>query len=186
MAISFPAISAPGGVSYVPGTIVPSDGAVVTNGASETLVKADGTGNLASLTLTVSGGSVQNAKLPANKAVLTDQQASIDVTQYDGSGTFAMTVAVANNAQTLTLANGTTRILVDQLPIGLQSSAGVSTGQSATIGITSGALVGLKLAANVAVVVNAVGLTVPVTGTFTTTITPQVNASGVITGFTLS
>lgn len=50
----------------------------------------------------------------------------------------------------------------------------------------SGDLDHVKLPADYGIVRDAHGLTVPVTGTYTNTITPQVNAVGVITGFTLS
>lgn len=57
---------------------------------------------------------------------------------------------------------------------------------SGLIRVSGGALDGLILPADAAIVQDGSPMTLPVTGTYTTTITAQVNADGVITGFTLS
>lgn len=179
-------ISSPGnGVSFVPGTIIPSNGAVVINGSSVTLAKSDNTGGLALVTANIVSGSLIDVALPANYGVLQDGGGSVNCAQYDNSGTFAVVPHVSANSPSVQLANATTRIVVDALPVTVKNVSGSVTA-SGTIGITGGALNGITLAANTSLVSNGTALTVPVTGTFTTTITPQVNANGVITGFTLS
>lgn len=179
-------ISSPGnGVSFVPGTIVPSNGAVVINGSSVTLAKSDNTGGLALVTANIVGGSLIDVALPANYAVLQDGGTSINVNQFDNSGSFAATPHVASNNGSVQLANATTRIVVDALPVTVKNVSGSVTA-SGVIGISGGALTGITLGANISLISNGTALTVPVTGTYTSTITPQVNASGVITGFTLS
>lgn len=183
--ISANGLSGPGGVSFVPGTVVPANGAVVTDGATTTLAKSDDTGNLATVTVNVVGGTVQDVALPANYAVLQDGGTSINIAQYDNSGTFAATPHASANVASAQLANATTRIVVDALPVTVKNVSGSVTA-SGVIGISGGALTGITLAAATSLVSNGTALTVPVTGTYTTTITPQVNASGVITGFTLS
>jgi hypothetical protein len=179
-------ISSPGnGVSFVPGTVVPSNGAVVVNGSSTMLSKSDNTGNLAQVTANISGGSLANVALPANYGVLQDGGSSINCAQYDNSGTIAVVPHVSGNSPSVQLANATTRIVIDALPVTVKNVSGSVTA-SGTIGVSGGALSGITLAASTSLVSNGTALTVPVTGTYTTTITPQVNASGVITGFTLS
>lgn len=183
--ISANGLSGPGGISFVPGTVVPANGAVVIDGATTTLAKSDDTGNLATVTVNVVGGSVQDVALPANYAVMQDGGSSINVGQYDGSASFAAVPHVTGNVGSVQLANATTRIVVDTLPVTVKNVSGSVTA-SGTVGVSGGVLTGITLAAATSLVSNGTALTVPVTGIFITTITPQVNASGVITGFTLS
>lgn len=178
-------ISYPGnGVSFIPGAVVPSDGAIVTDGTSATLTKVDGTGNLGTVTLDVAGGSVSGAALAGNLGVVTDN-VSVNINQYDNSGSVAAAVDVLANAATFTLANATTRIVINGQSTNIRNVSG-SKAVGGTIVVDQGALTGVTLAALNAMVTNNVGLQVPVTGTYTNTITPQVDANGVITGFTLS
>lgn len=214
------ALSYPGnGVSFVPGTQVPVNGAVVVNGGTATLAKSDNTGNLGTVTLNVSGGSIQDVALPANKAVLTDQQASININQFDSTGSFAASVAVALNVQTVTLANATTRIAANGGPVNVTNSASSKTvgaafqiaggawgavqlsaatdaivsnaggvavrGQPGTLAVAGGLLTQVTLPATVAVVQSGDALTIPVTGTYVTTVTLTISG-GLITSMVLS
>jgi hypothetical protein len=183
--ISANGLSGPGGVSFVPGTVVPPNGAIVTSGSTVTLAKSDNTGNLAQVTANVSSGSLTDVALPATYGVLQDGGTSINCAQYDNSGSVAVIPHVSANTPSVQLANATTRIVVDALPTSVKNVSG-SVSATGTIGISGGALTGITLAASTSLVSNGTALTVPVTGTYSTTITPQVNASGVITGFALS
>lgn len=62
---------------------------------------------------------------------------------------------------------------------------GVTSSVAGTFGLSSGTPRAI-LPASTALVGNGIAMQVPVTGTYTNTITAQVNAGGVITGFTLS
>jgi hypothetical protein len=204
---------------------VPADGAIVTNNEVAPVRNTADSATLTTGTAKVTGdpGAFGGVKLPGTATILTDQQSSVLVNQYDDTGSAAAAVHVTGNALTLVLANVTSRIAFQGTPV--QVSAGSKT-VPATVALTGGAwapfpltnstdaivqhgdaievenqaesqnvvgsvvvaagVVSAKLPANAALVGNNVGLQVPVTGTFVDTITPQVNASGVVTGFTLS
>ncbi len=179
-----PGLTSPGGVTFVPGTTVPPNGAIVTDGTAANMTNADGIGALANVTIRVSSGAVQSVTLPANKAVLTDQQPSVNINQNDNTGSFAASVSVNNNAPTFTLANATTRIAVNGGPINVINSAG-STTVGGTMGIAGGAFVGVTTSSSVAIVPSGTALAVPVTGNYTTTATVTVS-SGVVTAIALS
>lgn len=175
------------GARGLPITIVGGDGgAVVQDGDSVTLSNSDDTGNLAQVTVNITDGALANVALPSDKAVLTDQQASVNINQFDGTGSFAATVGVANNVPSFQLANATTRIVVDALSVDVKLQSGSGLSASSRINIASGVLTGVTLPTFYSLVNNGLAMSVPVTGTYTSQITPQVNSSGVITGFTLS
>lgn len=93
MAISFPAISAPGGVSFVPGTIVPANGAVVINGATETIKNISATVSSTG-TIGVAGGAVTFITLAANTSLVSNGTAlTVPVT-----GIFLTTITPAVDA----------------------------------------------------------------------------------------
>lgn len=170
----------------MPITIVGGDaGSVVQDGESVTLSLSDDTGNLATVTANIVDGALANVALPSNKAVLTDQQASVDINQFDSSGSFAATVGVANNEPNFTLANATTRIIVNAGPCQVSDAAGKTVG--AVFGVDQGALEPVQLTASGdAIVSTGQALTgVAPTGTYTNTVTFTV-ANGVITGIALS
>lgn len=172
---------------YTPRGLATTD-SIVSDGQSialKTAVGGDFPGAPVTAGAVVAARSLSQANLPGNEIVLKDQQESVNVNQYDNTGSFAATVNVASNSLTLTLANATTRIIVDALPATIEAAGG-GTSVSGTLHVSSGALAPVKLAANVGVVQDTIGLQVPVTGIYTDTITPQVDAAGVITGFTLS
>lgn len=110
------------------------------------------------------------------------------------------TVAVVNSAgadshnSTATVTAGSltnvklaaTVAMVDQSDtVTIQNSAGTGVAGSHTATVTAGVLANVKLAATIAPVANGAALTVPVTGTYTTTATVSV-ANGVVTGIVLS
>jgi hypothetical protein len=164
----------------------PAGNTLVTDGNSLPLSKEDNTGLLAMVTAHVASDTFQNVALPHNYGVVQDGEDSLNLEQYDSSGSTAVIGRVTANTVSVQLANATSRVVVDQLPLEIKSVAGVPSGFSGLIGVSGGALTGLTLPADAAIVQDGSPLTVPVTGTYTNTITPQVNADGVITGFTLS
>jgi hypothetical protein len=162
----------------------PAGNTLVTDGNSLPLSKEDNTGLLAMVTTHVASDTFQNVALPHNYAVTEDGNDGTIVNQYDGSGGVAMVAAVSQNQATFTLANATTRIVINAAPVSVKTAGGTSAG--ATFDIDQGALNGVTLLPNFGLVQDGTDLTVPVTGTYTSKITPQVDADGVITGFTLS
>lgn len=165
---------------------LPAGNALVGDGSSIPLSKEDNTGLLAMVTTHVVNDLLQNIALPHNYAILQDQQASVTVNQYGESGGAAATVSVADNTLSLTLANSTSRIVFNLQPCVIRTVVGTETGFGGLLGVAGGALTGLTLPADAAIVQDGSPITVPVTGTYTTQITPQVNSEGVITGFVLS
>ncbi|WP_447724620.1 hypothetical protein [Sphingomonas koreensis] len=169
-----------------PAPQAPPDGtALVADGSTVSITDTAGS-PLVSGTASVDGNTLDGVALPSNAAMLTDGQASVDINQFDNSGDFAATVAVANNALTLKLANATTRIVVDMLPVDVKLQSGTGLSANGRINIASGALTGVTLPSFYSLVNNGLSMSVPVTGTYTNMITPQVDANGTITGFTLS
>jgi hypothetical protein len=93
-------ISSPGnGVSFVPGTVIPSNGAVVTDGQSKTLTGFDGSVQFGTVTLSVTGGSMQSAKLPSGSTVITNQASAIPVQDADGTSVSCTATIVAQTGQ---------------------------------------------------------------------------------------
>lgn len=78
-----------------------------------------------------------------------------------------------------------TATVADNDVVPVKNSAGTSTVDATAVVASNGVLSGLNLAATVAMVDNGDALTVPVTGTYTTTATISV-ANGVVTGIVLS
>ncbi|MBB3411206.1 hypothetical protein FHT87_005159 [Rhizobium sp. BK316] len=226
--ISANGLSGPGGVSFVPGTVVPSNGAVVIDGVSSSVTASNGTTQLSTATAKVSGGSLQSLSLPAGRTVITNQAGAITVQDADGTqinctativdptgqlsyvgvpGTGAlvtngMTVKMANNGgggpvdgtvaitggfiNWVALAAATDTIISN----GFTTNASVAVSPStdfATVNVSSGGLqsVTVSFAPTKAVVTNNQALTVPVTGTYTTTATLTVSG-GAVTAIVLS
>jgi hypothetical protein len=172
------------GIGTVPPVIRP--GSVVTDGETFTLTKEDNTGNLATVTAHVVDGDVESIALPHNYAILQDEQTSVTVNQYNEAGGAAADVSVSNNELSLTLANSTSRIIFNLVPCQIQTVVGVNSGFGGLLQVSGGALTGITLPADAAIVQDANPMTLPVTGTYIDTITAQVDANGVLTGFVLS
>jgi hypothetical protein len=97
--ISANGLSGPGGVSFVPGTTVPSNGAIVTDGQTKNLTGADGSVQFGTVTLSVSGGSMQSAKLPTGSTVITSQASSVPVQDADGTSVACTATIVPQTGQ---------------------------------------------------------------------------------------
>jgi hypothetical protein len=165
---------------------LPAQNDVVGNGASVIISKADNTGMLATGTANVPANTntFENVGLPQNYAVIQDGADSIDVLDYgSGGGQVAGVARVSGNAGNVQLANSTTKIAINAAPA--QVTAGGKT-VGITLAVDQGAWQPFPLVnATDAIVSDGDALTVPVTGTYTTTATLTV-ANGVITSITLS
>lgn len=165
----------------------PAGNTLVSDGTTTVLSKSDNTGLLvAALPLHVVNDTLENAALPHNYAILQDQQSAVTVNNFGEVGGGAATVSVASNTLSLTLANSTSRIIFNLVPCTIKSVVGTASGFSGLLGVAGGALTGLTLPADAAIVQGGVAMTLPVTGTYTTKIAAQVSAQGVLTGFVLS
>jgi hypothetical protein len=138
-------------------------------------------------TLNVSNSGLQSVSvtLPST-SVRVDSGQSIGINSGVSSSTRPLSV-VNGVLQDINLAPSGAYISAAEV-VTVKNNGGTVTAPSSALllNATTGAIDQVKLPANFGIVQNAVALTVPVTGTYTNTITPQVNASGVITGFTLS
>lgn len=210
---------------YLTGVSLPAGTGVVSDNDSKPLSKADNTGLLAMVTCNVDANDeFENVALPHNYAVIQDGIGNFDVWNFNESSGVAVIARVTNNEGDVQLANATTRIAINAVPITIADqhgrtagatiavdqgafenfpltsandtllaagsalaiyNNGVTTSVAGTFGLSSGSPRAI-LPANTALVGNGISMQVPVTGTYTDTITPQVNAAGVITGFVLS
>lgn len=158
--------------------------AVTSDGATVPLSGYDNTGLLAMVPIHVANDIVENIALPHNYAVVEDQHDGTLVNQYNGDGDVAMIASVTNNNLEFTLANSTSRIIVNAGPVTVKNSTGAKTA-GGVFDVDLGALNGVTLEATAALVTNTQASAIPVTGTYTNTVTFAV-AGGVITGITLS
>jgi hypothetical protein len=159
-------ISSPGnGVSFVPGTIVPSNGAVVINAGNVVLAKSDDTGNLATVRAKVSGGSLQDVALPAANAVVANGGS---VTVQNATGTTSVNAAATVTSNVLNFANftGSATVVADAQSSSVTNNAGANS-KNAAVSVTGGLLVGMKLANTTDALVSD-GFTVTASGTGTT------------------
>lgn len=123
------------------------------------------------------------AFVPDNGAVVTDGQA---VTVDDlSAGSAPAELAVSGGTVTgATFTQATDAIVSNGDTVDIFNQNG-SEGTNGTA-LVAGAIAVARLPPNVAMVENGIGLSAPVTGSYVDTITPDVDANGVITGFTLS
>lgn len=91
---------------------------------------------------------------------------------------------VTNRGMPITIVGGSAAPVSNGDPIQVETQGGAPF-VSASIELQSGVPVAV-LPAHVSIIGDAQAYQVPVVGTYTNTITVQVNASGVITGYTLS
>lgn len=159
-------ISSPGnGVSFVPGTIVPSNGAVVVNGNTTVLAKSDNTGNLATVTANVSGGSLQDVALPSTQTVVANA-GSITVQNATGTTSVPATATVTSNVLNFANFTGSNTVVSNAQTSTVTNNAGANS-KASTISVTGGLLVGMKLANTTDALVSD-GFTVTASGTGTT------------------
>lgn len=228
--ISANGLSGPGGVSFVPGTVVPADGAIVINGAAVNIFGTNGTSQRGTATAVVTNGAL-TVTLPAGSTIITDQAGGVNVQDADSTtvnataviaagsnqlsyvsvpGTAAlvtsnMSVKVANNGgggaldgnasitggfiNWIALAATTDTLISNGFTTDVSPTIGVSGAGSdfATVNVSAAALqsVSVSLVPTKAVVTNNQALTVPVTGTYTTTATLTVSG-GAVTAIVLS
>jgi hypothetical protein len=172
------------GIGTIPPVFQP--GTVVTDGETFPLTKEDNTGNLATVTANVVNGQVQNIALPQNYAVIQNGQAGLVVEQANGDPGGPLSATISNNAGVLRLANLTQRVVSNLQSCNINSVVGAYSGFAGLLSVSGGVLNGITLPQDAAIVQGGNPMTLPVTGTYTNTITAQVNANGVLTGFVLS
>jgi len=123
--------------------------------------------------------------LPATQAIVSN---AASVTLLPATGTTpaqgTATAAVATNALTGVRLAANRVAITTAATAPVQNSAGAAIG-TGTITVATNAISHVRLPATVAGVSNGAALTVPVTGTYTTTATLSV-ANGVVTGIVLS
>lgn len=145
--ISANGLSGPGGVSFVPGTVVPSDGAIVTDGQTKNLTGPDGTLQFGTVTLAVSGGSMQSAKLPTNSTVITTQATSVPVQDADGTNVGCTPVIVPQTGQLSYIGvPGTAALVTNGMTVKMANNGGAGP-VDGTVAITGGFINWVALAA---------------------------------------
>lgn len=113
----------------------------IDDGDTVTLKKADGSGFVGGATTavaSVASGVLAELRLPGGETILKDQQASINIGQFDGTFGPAATVNVSNNEPSLKLANSTTRIVIDSVGCTVVDQSGKTA--PATISVSQGLL----------------------------------------------
>lgn len=120
------------------GTFVPSNGAVVTNGSTMPLSGPDGSQNFATVTATVSGGSISRVNLPSGTAVVTNQAGAITVSDADGTQVSCTATIVAQTGQlSFVSVPGTAALVTGGLSIRMSNNGG-SGNFPGTVAITGG------------------------------------------------
>lgn len=169
------------------GLVVPATTALINNGVSVTVTESNGTTVVSSLSpAVVSGNSLQRVTLPATIAAAANG-ASVPggVVNSAGADTHPATFTIAGGKVTNVKITSATTAMVDQSDtVSVQNSAGAN-GIGGTAQVSAGVITAVRLPAASAAISNGAALTVPVTGTYTTTATIAI-ANGVITGITLS
>lgn len=142
-------------------------------------------GKTADITFAIDQGVFGDFPFANSDVTLLISADSIPIVNSDGTAVTApATASVANNALVNVTLAETDYVVQNQQPITVENSPH-SKSVTGTVGISGGVLNGVGLNATTAIVEDQDTLQVPVTGTYTDTITPTV-AGGVITGFVLS
>lgn len=170
------------------GATLPGTTTTLTHAASVAVRESDGTTIVtgAGATATVSANTLNYITLPAGIAAA-GAGASVPggVVNSAGTDSHPATFTVAGGKVTNVKLTAATTAVVDQSDtVSVQNSAGAN-GIGSVVHVANGAVTAVRLPASSAAVSNGAALTVPVTGTYTTTATIAI-ANGVITGITLS
>lgn len=130
----------------IQGINLPAGTAMVDAGDTVSITRADGGGapfSTAAIARIVNG-LLSSISIPVTEALLVNGQGTLNIEQFDNSGSFAGTARVANNVLTMQLANATTRTVVNALPITIRAANNKTAG--ATVAIDQGALQNFPLA----------------------------------------
>lgn len=165
---------------------LPATAALIETGDTVGLASSLGA-NRGNVTPNINMGFLTNVQLPAQTDVVSDG-ASKPLTRADNTGLLAMVTAhVPSSDDTFesVALPATAAVVTDAGSVSIENSGGT---QNVTgIATVAANVLVVKLPASAAFVADGVGIAgAPVTGTYTNTVTPQVSAAGVITGFTLS
>jgi hypothetical protein len=139
-------ISYPGnGVSFVPGTTIPSDGAVVIAGDSVVLSGPDGSRSFGNVTIDVAGGAVTDVKLPTGSTVITGAAGAIKVQDADGTSVNCSAVIVPQTGDlSYVSVPGNGAIVTDGLAVKMANFGGAGP-LDGTASITGGFLTSVNL-----------------------------------------
>ncbi|MEZ2132701.1 MULTISPECIES: hypothetical protein [unclassified Sinorhizobium] len=172
----------------VTGVTLPTGSAIVTNQAGGVLVNdADGTSVNCTATIVPATGQLSYVGVPGTAALVTNGM-SVKMANNGGAGPVDGTVAITGGFITsVNLALATNTIVANSFTTSISGFAVSGSTDFATMNISAGALqsVGVSLAPTKTVVTNGQALTVPVTGTYTTTATLTVSG-GAVTAIVLS
>lgn len=162
---------------------LPPGGAVVNGGEEKPVMALGGTPLVTGSTL-VEDGVFEGIELAQTDTAISNGD-TVVVQNSAGANGVEGTAAVASGTITAVRLPATTAALSNGAALPLWNSAGTLITSTGTLTVANGVAGRLNMPATVAAVVNAQSLTIPVTGSYTTTATFTV-AGGVITGITLS
>lgn len=167
---------------------LPAGSTIITDQAGGIVVQdADGTQANASAVIASPSNLLSYVGLPGEAALVTNGM-SVKMANFGGAGPVDGVVALSGGfINWVSLASQTNAIIADSFSTDISAIVVSPSDDFASVNVSSGALqsVQVSLAPTKAVVEDAQALQVPVTGTYTNTITPTI-ANGVVTGFTLS
>ncbi|PRD42174.1 hypothetical protein C5748_17055 [Phyllobacterium phragmitis] len=167
------------------GTVLDALFDVLGNGADVNLLNnTEGTLDTGKSLVAADTNELKGISLSGLSTIVKDQDTLL-LNQWNGDGAFNTLARVGNNILIIELNSPTLRVIADGLSVSIETAGG-EVSISGTLHVDQGALQPAKLPANVGIVQDGVGLTIPLTGTYDTKVTPQVNADGVITGLVAS
>lgn len=163
---------------------VPEGSAVVEDGASVNVLNFNASVTKAAIAEVDTDTDTVQLRFPATIGMKANNE-SISVQNVNGAAGLTSTAYVDTNG-VLVAARlpATAAVLQNNNNVQIRNSAGTAIG-NATFAVSSGAITYGSLPATIAGIANGAALTVPVTGTYTTTATFTV-ANGVVTGIALS
>lgn len=165
---------------------VPGTAALVTNGMSAKVANFGGAGSVDGI-VAISGGFINWTSLANQTDVIVSNGFSTDLG--------AVTVSAVGDYTTANVSGGsltnvglalapTKKIAVDGAAVTIENNDGSQT-KAGTFSVAAG-VAKAKLPQSCAIIEFGVGLQVPVSGTYTNTITPNITTEGHISSFTLS
>lgn len=164
----------------------PEGSALLADGATVSVVNSAGN-DAHNATANVTGTTLDNVQLVLSTAALVDHTDATEIRRFDGSilGITTATARVADGLLSNVRLPYTADAVLNGSTYSVRNSAGADAHSATALVASNGVLTGFNLAATVAMVDNGDALTIPVTGTYTKTVTFAVSA-GAITGITLS
>ncbi len=159
------------------------EGVATVNNTANVSVRNNAAGDPHNAQAVVSGNTLVGVNLGSTVAMV-DQSDTVSVRNGAGADPHNATALVTNGVLSGVNLAATVAMVDNSDSLPLQNSAGTAKG-NVTATVAAGAVSNVRTPATAAIVTNNEALTVPVTGTYTTTATVTV-ANGVITGIALS